>query len=506
MTPAVELLDIRKHYGPTMVLDGVTLTCQPDRVHAVVGENGAGKSTLLKILSGAVRPDAGQLRLSGIDVDLAGLSPHRSQQLGVSVVHQEFALLPAMTVAENVYLGREPRRHGRLDRTRMRRDTAVLLDRLSSRISPDDRVENLSVADGQVVEIAKALSQDARVLALDEPSAVLSGDELETLFDVVRGLRADGVAVLYVSHRMDELFALCDDYSVLKDGRLAGGGAIADTTRDELVRLMVGRDVNSAFPPRATEAGPPRLQVRGLVVPGLRQPVDLEVRAGEVVGLAGLGGSGRTRLGKALFGALPVTSGEVLIDGQPAGPFATPGAAMRAGVAYLPEDRKQAGLALTKSVAANLTLLTLRGLQQRGMLSRRRERAQAEQEVRTFAIRTAKEGSDATGGLSGGNQQKVVFAKWLASDPRVVVLDEPTRGIDVGSKEQIYQLIRDRATTGVAFLLISSELVEVLGLSDRIVVMAAGAVVGELAAGATEEDVMRCITGASALPAVEGPA
>ncbi len=500
--PAVELVDIRKQYGVTVVLDGVSLTCAPGRVHALVGENGAGKSTLLKILSGGVRPDGGRLRLAGGEVDLGQLSPHRAQELGISVVHQEFALVPSMTVAENVFLGHEPRRRGQLDRRRMREETASALETLASRLSPDERVENLSLADAQVVEVAKALSQDARVVALDEPSAVLSGDELQTLFRVVRGLRDAGVAILYVSHRMDELFSLCDDYSVLKDGRVAGAGAIAETDRDEIVRRMVGRDVASAFPASSVPPGPVRLQVSGLLVPGLREPVDLQVRAGEVVGLAGLGGSGRTRLAKGIFGAHKAV-GEVLVDGKPVGPFRSSRDAMRAGVAYLPEDRKQAGLALTKSVAANLTLLTLGSLRSRGLLSRRREGEQAGSLVDRFTIRTSRQGGDVSGGLSGGNQQKVVFAKWLESRPRVVILDEPTRGIDVGSKEQIYQLVRELAADGVAFLLISSELVEVLGLSDRIIVLADGRVVGQLDAGATEEDVMRCITATSQRPVPE---
>lgn len=498
MAAAVELRDVVKRFGSTTVLSGVSLTCEAGRVHALVGENGAGKSTLLKILSGSVQPDAGTLEVDGRGVNLSKLTPHRAQDLGISVVHQEFALVPAMTVAENVFLGREPRRGQRLGTAQMREQSADLLQRLGSTLSPDARVERLSVADAQIVEIAKALSLDARVLALDEPSAVLSGNELETLFTVVEKLRDDGVAVLYVSHRMDELARLCDDYTVLKDGKVAGQGSMSGVSRDELVRMMVGRDVQSTFPPRTHQLGQVRLAVQALQVPGLREPVTFDVAAGEVVGLAGLGGSGRSRLAKGLAGVLRAR-GVVRIDGEQVGPFRSPGGAIKNGVAYIPEDRKQAGLALSKTVAQNATLLTLPTVTRRGFLSRTKERLRTRSMIDKFRIRTSLAGSDLVGELSGGNQQKVVFAKWMELQPRVVILDEPTRGVDVGSKEQIYEFIRDMAATGVAFLLISSELVEVLGLSDRILVMADGALVNELPAGASEEDVMRCIT-TSGLP------
>ena len=503
MSAAVALRDIGKTYGVTTVLNGVSLECEAGTVHALVGENGAGKSTLLKIMSGAVRPDTGQLLLSGEPVDLTNLTPHRAQGLGISVVHQEFSLVTGMSVAENIYLGRERRTKLGIARSRMREDAEALLRRLGSRLDPDTRVERISVADAQLVEIAKALSMNVRVVALDEPSAVLSGKELETLFEVVDGLRRDGVAVLYVSHRMDELFRLCDRYTVLKDGVVAGSGDIVETNQEEIVRLMVGRDVATAFPPPRSEPGDVRLEARDLYTPGFTKPVDIKVRAGEVVGVAGLAGSGRSRLAKALFGAVPAT-GEVYVDGKQLGPFKTPNAAIAAGIAYLPEDRKQAGLALTQSVSANASLLSLSRFRKRGLLSTKRESGRTRELIDKFAIRTGPTGRDPVGGLSGGNQQKVVLAKWMESQPRVVILDEPTRGIDVGSKEQIYSLIRELAAEGMAFLVISSELIEVLGLSDRIVIMSDGALVGELEAGATEEDVMRRITSTSHRAVMEG--
>ena len=443
------------------------------------------------------------MRLRGEAVDLDRLDPQRAQRLGVSVVHQEFSLLPALTVAENVFIGHEPKRRGFLDRRRMFDDTADLLARLGSAIAPDAQVESLSVASMQIVEIAKALSIDADVVAMDEPSAVLSGPELEQLFAVVRALQREGVAVLYVSHRLDEVFRLCDHYTVLKDGRVSGRGAIADVTHDRLVTLMVGRDVSQVFPRAAETPGPPRLVARDLHVRGLPGPITLEARAGEIVGLVGLNGAGRTRLAKGLFGAIPAR-GEIAIDGVAHAAFRRPADAMRAGVAFIPEDRKIEGLALTKSVRSNVSLNVVERVAGR-LLSSAAEKRFAAKAVGELDIRTRPDGSGSAGSLSGGNQQKVVLAKWLALDPKVLILDEPTRGIDVGSKEQIYTLVRSLADNGTAVIVISSELVEVLGLSDRILVMADGRIVGELAHDdASEEAVLRLITRASRHEVVVG--
>lgn len=501
----MEMRDLSKSYGAVQVLSAVGLIVEPGEVHALVGENGAGKSTLLKIMSGLVRPDAGSMVFGGEEIDFDSLTPSAAQQLGISVVHQEFALLPAMTVAENIFLGREPRRFGLIDRRALRTQTADLLASLVSRLSPDTRVERLGVADCQVVEIAKALSFDTRLVAMDEPSAVLSGAELENLFQVIHKLSGAGVSVLYVSHRMDELFKVCHSYTVIKDGVVVSSGKIADTNRDRVVSQMVGRDITMAFPPSLGATHEVRMNVRDLVVPGLRRPVDLDLRGGEVVGVAGLGGSGRTRFAKSLFGSLNALSGEVWIDGHLCGPFSSPAAAIKAGVAYVPEDRKTSGLALTRTVAENSTMFALDEILSGPVISPSKQKDRAGQQIDEFSIRTARSGTAVVGSLSGGNQQKVVFAKWLASDPKVLILDEPTRGIDVGSKEQIYALIRQLSAAGVAILMISSELVEVLGISDRILVMSDGAFVGELEAGATEEDVMELITTSSGL-APDGPA
>lgn len=505
MTADFALEGISKAYGTTPVLIDVSLTGTGGRVHALMGENGAGKSTLLKILTGAVRPDAGSVSVGGDAVDFERFDPNSARRLGIAIVHQEFALVPQLTVAENVYLGRELGTVGHLDRKAMLDGAAELLRRVRSSIRPDTRVEELSIAEAQLVEIAKALSTQARVLALDEPSAVLSGQELRSLFGVVEKLRDDGVAILYVSHRMDEVFQLCDDYTVLKDGSVAGTGTIESTDRDALVRMMVGRDVSKAFPAPQQPIGTARLELRDFAVDGLPEAVSLTVHSGEIVGLAGLGGSGRSRLAKGVFGAFSARGG-LALDGEWRGPFASPADAIDAGVAYLPEDRKQSGLALTKSVSANVSLLSLAWLTRMGFLSRKSQKARTADLVDKFGIRTPRDGSASAGSLSGGNQQKVVFAKWLDMQPRVVILDEPTRGIDIASKEEIYAVIRDLASHGVAFLVISSELIEVLGLSDRILVMADGRIVGELNRGATEEDVMRVITDADSVRPVGGAA
>lgn len=496
---ALELSSIRKDYGTVTVLDGVDLAVAVGEVHAIVGENGAGKSTLLNIISGVTAPTNGTMKLRGKPVLLERLGPTEAQGLGVTVVHQEFSLLPAMTVAENVFLGREPRRWGMVDRRRILEMTAELLTRLGSRISPTANVETLSVAGAQIVELAKALSIDARVIAMDEPSAVLSGQELDQLFEVVNALSAQGVAILYVSHRLDEVFEICDRYTVLRDGRVTGHGDISDITQRELVTLMVGREVSQVFPRPANPPGNVRLHVRNFDIAGLAAPVSFEARAGEIVGLVGLNGAGRTTLLKGLFGA-DWADGQVQIDGDqyPKG-FARTSDAMKAGLAFLPEDRKVEGLALRKPVRSNLTLNVLRRMAGRWGISGPRERDFTENAVGDLDIRTMESGSALAGTLSGGNQQKVVLGKWLAGDPRVLILDEPTRGVDVGSKEQIYDRLRALADDGTILLIASSELVEIIGLSDRLLVMADGRIVGELSHDeATEERILQMITSASA--------
>ena len=495
------LRGITKSFGRTQALRDVDIDFRPGRIRALVGENGAGKSTLLGIIAGFVKPDPpSAAEVDGVAIDFDALSPRVANELGIAIVPQELAVVEPMTVAENIFLGREPRRGPFLDSRAMHRRAALMLERLGTKIATDTPVERLSVAQLQLVEIAKALSNDSRFLALDEPSAVLAGEELDRLFRVIHQLADDGVAIAYVSHRLDEIFDHCDDLTVLKDGEVVAHGPVAETTRPELVRLMVGREVSDTFPARAGETGEVLLRVTDLSVSGKVERVSFEIRAGEIVGIAGLMGSGRTTLAKTIFGAIAASSGTVEVDGT-VGPFASPRDALAAGLAYLPEDRRREGLATAKPVATNLSLLALRELtgDRLPLVSSAAEQDLVSRQVEQLAIRTSPRGADLAGRLSGGNQQKVVLGKWLEAKPHVLILDEPTRGIDVGTKEEIYRILRGLAADGLAILVISSELIEVLGLSDRIVVMSEGHVAGELVGeGATEEDVMRLATAAPA--------
>ncbi|WP_147141992.1 ATP-binding cassette domain-containing protein [Stackebrandtia albiflava] len=485
---------IQKSFLGVRVLHGVDLTVRPGEVHALVGENGAGKSTLMKILAGVYTADAGTVTLDGEPVRFG--HPAAAQRAGVSTVFQEFNLLPDRTVAENVYLGREPRRRGMVDRRRMVADTRRLLEDLGvTGLSARARVRNLSVAEQQIVEIVKAMSHDARIISMDEPTAALAGREVALLYRLIERLKQLGVAVLYVSHRLKEIFDLCDRVTVLKDGALVDTSDTADLTTDDLVRKMVGRSITGFFPPKlpGTALGDVRLRVTGGGNTQL-DGVDLSVRSGEIVGFAGLQGSGRTELAHALFGIAPFTVGRVEVDGEGAR-IRSPRQAVRYGIGLVTEDRKTQGLALNQSIAANARLV-LDAVRPRsagraakavpGLLSSLELVARGhDQEVRF---------------LSGGNQQKVVLAKWLVIEPRVMILDEPTRGIDVGAKHAVYTLIRELAAAGMAILLISSELSEVIGMADRIVVMRDGVISGELDAArlpadTAEETIMALATG-----------
>lgn len=508
--PLLTLSHLTKRFGPTLALDDVSLDLQAGEIHALVGENGAGKSTLLGIVSGTVRPDpASAMEVDGRAVNLGHYSPRAAASLGVSIVPQEFALIEPMTVAENIFLGREPRRGPLLRRRGMKDRAAELLGRLGANFGPGTRVERLSVAQAQLVEIAKALASESRVVLMDEPSAVLAGEELDRLFRIVHQLAHEGVAVIYVSHRLDEVFEHCDRFTVLKDGRVVKNGAVGDVDRGRLVRLMVGRQVSDAFPTRAKERGAPLLRITGLSVRGKLHDISFEASEGEILGIAGLMGSGRTTLAKALFGAISVIPGAIVEVGGASGPFRSPNQALRAGLAYLPEDRRREGLALLKSVRWNSSLLGLSRITSGPfrLIQPRQERSLVEVAVSRFSIRTRPSGDDLIVRLSGGNQQKVVLAKWLEANPRVLILDEPTRGIDVGSKEEIYRILRALADEGLAIVVISSELIEVLSLADRILVMSEGRLTGELdGATATEEAIMHLATGAVGPATTSGPA
>ncbi|MEV6800388.1 sugar ABC transporter ATP-binding protein [Micromonospora rifamycinica] len=492
--PPTSLLTLRgigKSFLGVRVLDGVDLDVVPGEVHAVVGENGAGKSTLMKIVSGGYTPDEGTVEIAGRPRVLRG--PRDAQRAGVGIIHQEFNLLPERTVAENVYLGHEPVRRGLVDRRAMRERTDRLLASIGeTSLAADARVGQLGVAQQQVVEIAKALALDARLLIMDEPTAALADHEVELLYGLVRRLQQRGIGVLYVSHRLTEVFDLSGRITVLKDGRRVTTVDTADTTTDELVRHMVGRELSSYYPQRGRPAdrGPVRLTVRGAGNRKLRG-VDLEVRAGEVLGVGGLQGSGRSALARALFGVAPFTTGDVTLDGRPVR-LRSPRTAMRAGIAYVTEDRKGEGIVPRQSVLDNALLAS------RAVFAARSGRAARTARIRDLlaAVEVRAAGDDQEiRFLSGGNQQKVVLARWLALDPQVLLFDEPTRGIDVGAKSAIHDLVRRLARDGAAVLMISSDLPELLGMSDRIVVMRDGRIAGELPAGATEENVVALAVG-----------
>ncbi|WP_205315810.1 sugar ABC transporter ATP-binding protein [Nonomuraea lactucae] len=467
---------IGKSFLGVRVLSDVDLDAQAGEVHAVVGENGAGKSTLMKILAGVHAPDSGTISIAGSPVTFR--HPLDAQRAGVAIIYQELTLLPERSVAENVFLGREPLRRGLVDRAAMERETSRLLLELGeSSFGARDLVGRLSVAQQQVVEIVKALSVDARIIVMDEPTASLAEHEVELLYDLVRRLRERGVAILYISHRMREIFDLSQQVTVLKDGVRVATRATAEVTQGELVSLMVGRELSHYYPPRAgpEETGEVLLSIRGCGNAKLRD-IDLELRAGEITGVAGLQGSGRTELAKAVFGAEPFTHGEM----TPLRPRSVR-EAIAAGIGLVTEDRKAEGLALRQSVGDN-ALLVARAVR-RGAAARVRELLDR--------VRLAPPDPDReVRYLSGGNQQKVVLAKWMTVSPKVLIFDEPTRGVDVGAKAAIHELVRELAREGMAVLMISSELPELIGMSDRILVLREGRLVGELPAGSSEEAIM----------------
>ncbi|MEU1531244.1 sugar ABC transporter ATP-binding protein [Streptomyces fagopyri] len=481
---------IRKTFPGVVALDSVDFDLRRGEVHVLLGENGAGKSTLIKMLSGAYQPDSGRVLVDREEVRIHGAQD--SERLGIATIYQEFNLVPDLTVAENIFLGRQPRRYGLIDRGTMETEAAALLERVGVNVSPRARVRELGIARLQMVEIAKALSLDARVLIMDEPTAVLTSEEVEKLFTIVRRLREDGVGIVFITHHLEEIAALGDRVTVIRDGKSVGQ-VPATTPEDELVRLMVGRSIEQQYPrerPEAgTTAGPALLTVEGLTRDGVFHDVSFEVRAGEVVGIAGLVGAGRTEVVRAVFGADPYDKGAVKVAGAQLRRHDV-NAAMRAGIGLVPEDRKGQGLLLDASVEENLGLVTMRTATHAGLVDLRGQRVAAARIAEQLGVRMAGLGQHVRT-LSGGNQQKVVIGKWLLADTKVLILDEPTRGIDVGAKVEIYQLVNELTAAGAAVVMISSDLPEVLGMSDRVLVMAQGRIAGELsAAEATQDSVM----------------
>ncbi|HKP08025.1 MAG TPA: sugar ABC transporter ATP-binding protein [Microbacterium sp.] len=490
--PALELRRVVKSFGPVVALRSGSLTLDRGSIHALIGENGAGKSTLVKIVAGLYRRDAGEFLLDGESVDFT--STAQSKAAGIAVIYQEPTLFPDLSVTENIFMGRQPtNRFGRIDRKAMRAEALEIFQRLGVALDPDRVTEGLSIADQQIIEIAKAISLDARVLIMDEPTAALSGVEVERLFAVARSLRDEGRALLFISHRFDEVFALCDTVTVMRDGSYIDTTPIAETTVDELVRQMVGRDVTELFPKLPSEVGEVLLEVRGLTRKGVFRDISFDLRAGEIVGLAGLVGAGRSEVARAVFGVDPYESGSVRVQGSVL-PKGNPRLATARGLALVPEDRRKQGLVLDDGVSRNITLAIRSKLAKWGLLWGGLENRAAQVWASRLEVKTAALDA-ATGTLSGGNQQKVVLGKWLATEPDVLIVDEPTRGIDVGTKAEVHRLLSQLAQQGKAILMISSELPEVLGMADRVLVMREGRLTGEFTRDeATPEAVMFAAT------------
>ncbi|MGV9769096.1 sugar ABC transporter ATP-binding protein [Microbacterium sp. NPDC003461] len=491
---ALHMRGIGKSFPGIRALSDVELEVHPGEVHAIVGENGAGKSTLMKILAGIYQPDDGTISLDGEEVHLAG--PIDARRRGIGMVYQELNLVPDLTVAENISLGRTPARGGFVDARTLLSRAQQVLDDLDAHVDPLQLVGSLTVSQQQIVEIAKAYASEPRIMVLDEPTSSLSEHEAQSLFRVVRRMKANGVAVIYISHRLREVLDLADRVTVLRDGRHIETRDVAGMTPNDMIRSMVGRDLTDVFPKREVPIGDVVLEVRGLSRAGVFEDVSLTARAGEIVGLAGLVGAGRTEVARAIFGLDPHDAGTVRVGGVQV-IASDPRGAVGAGIAYVPEDRKRDGIAPQLSIRDNLCLSVLPSLSRLGWLSRRRENAVAREQVEALGVSPPLvERSVST--LSGGNQQKVVLGKWLAAKPRVLILDEPTRGVDVGAKADIHTIIGALAAAGVAIVMISSELPEVLAVSDRVYVLHEGRVTGELSrAEATEQVVMKAATGES---------
>src|SRR5438876_978275 len=491
--PIVELVDISKQFGAVQALRNAELVLYPGEVHALLGENGAGKSTLVKILGGIHRPDAGVLKVAGEVVELH--NPAQSQRLGIAVIHQEPTLFPDLNVAENVYMGRHPRdRFGRVDWKRMYQEVERLIATLDVPLSVYTPVQGLSVADQQMVEIANALSLNARVLVMDEPTAALSAHEVEKLFVITKQLREQGVAIVLVTHRLEEVFALADRVTIMRDGAHVITAPTSQFTSEDIIRYMVGRELTALFPKSEAEIGDVLLDVQHLTREGVFKDISFQLRRGEILGFSGLVGAGRTEVARVLFGIDRAESGEIWLKGKKVR-IRSPQQAMDYGMAYVPEDRHQYGLVMNFSIAANVTLPILQQVSRLGLLDPRLEQKIAGEYSSQLHIRSESV-EQLVNALSGGNQQKVVLSKWLATNPSVLILDEPTRGIDVGAKAEVHRIISDLAAGGLAIILISSELPEVLAMADRVIVLHEGRVTGTFTRSeATQERVMFAATG-----------
>jgi inositol transport system ATP-binding protein len=500
--PAIlRMTGVSKQFPGVKALEGVDLEIAEGEIHALLGENGAGKSTLLKILSGAQAADEGRIELFGQEVRFE--SPHDAQRAGIVTIYQEFTLAPDMSIAENVFIGREPGSRLFVSWKKLAAQTKAIADRIGLKRDPMTLVRDLSVAEQQLVEITRALSMRSRLIVMDEPTSALSEAEVASLAVIIRRLRSEGISVIFVTHRLEEVFRLCDRYTVLRDGRFVGAGKVAETNVEAIIRLMVGRDVDALYGARPIpEPGPIALEVKGLTRLRTEQDphaielidVSLRLHQGEILGLAGLVGAGRTETARAIFGADRFDEGAITVAGRPV-TFASPLDAMRAGIGLVPEDRKKQALFLSLAIRTNITIAAHDQISAlRFFIDERKENKLVDDYRRLLSIRMASP-DQAAGNLSGGNQQKVVLARWLALRPKILIVDEPTRGIDIGSKVEVHNLLVEMAKSGIAVMVISSELPEILSLSDRIVTMREGRVTGEIKrTEATQENLMAMMT------------
>lgn len=492
-TPVLSMRNIAKAFGKFYALKGVDLTVWPGEIHALMGENGAGKSTLMKILAGAYTATSGEILIDGRPHAIKG--PKDALAAGITLIYQEMQLAPNLTVAENIFLGSELARGGLVQRKEMINQAQAVIDRLGAQFKASDRVMTLTIAEQQQVEIARALHRNSRVLVMDEPTAALSSRETQRLFELILRLRDEGMAIIYISHRMAEVYELSDRVSVLRDGQYVGSLTRDKLNASELVRMMVGRPLSDLFnKERDIPPGQPRLRVEDLTDGGKVKASSLVVRAGEIVGLAGLVGAGRSELTQLIFGVRRATGGVIEIDGEPV-VIHSPRAAIELGIGFLTENRKEQGLFLEMAAQENITMATLERDARWGMLNRKKAQTLSDDAISLLNIRVP-HAQVRAGGLSGGNQQKLLISRWVAIGPRILLLDEPTRGVDVGAKSEIYRIMTQMARQGVAILMISSELPEVVGMSDRVYVMREGSIAGELQAGdISQESIMTLATG-----------
>lgn len=493
--PLLEMKNISKSFPGVKALDNVDLRIFQGEVMALLGENGAGKSTLMKILSGVYTKDQGEIIIDGQDVDIKGIK--HAESLGISIIHQELSILPNLTVTENLFLGNEKtnRLTCRINKKIMKERCKVFLEQIGCTVNPDTLVKNISVGEMQMIEIVKAISKNSRVIVMDEPTTALTDVETEKLFKVIEKLKEKGISIVYISHRLDEIFKICDRITVLRDGKYVGETETSKVTKDDLITMMVGRKLEEQFPYKKVNEKNTIMTVENLELKGVLEPISFEVKSGEILGIAGLMGAGRTELAKTIFGEYKKTGGKVLIEGKEA-LIRSPKDAITEGICYMSEDRKKEGLILGMSVRENITLCNLEHyINKAKAIDKKAEKLEVDKFIKKLSIKTPNQDQKVKN-LSGGNQQKVILAKWLMKSPKVLIIDEPTRGIDVGAKKEIYDVLNELKNSGKAIIMISSDMPEVLGISDRIIVMHEGKISGEISREeATQENIMKYAVG-----------